>query len=56
VFANDGEEEEIYPLITIEIAEAQRKDQELKVYFKKNTKKHQKRMYAFIFTHVSKRQ
>jgi hypothetical protein len=30
--------EEIYPLTTIEIAEAQRNDQELKVYFKKNTR------------------
>jgi hypothetical protein len=38
VFANHGEEKEIYPLTTIEIAEAQRKDQELKVYFKKNAK------------------
>jgi hypothetical protein len=33
-YANHGEEEEIYPLTTIEIAEAQRKDQELKVYYK----------------------
>jgi hypothetical protein len=38
VFANHGEEEEIYPLTTIEIAEAQRKDQELKVYYKKNAR------------------
>jgi hypothetical protein len=30
-FANHGEEDEIYPLTTIEIAKAQRKDQELKV-------------------------
>ncbi len=28
-----GEEDEIYPLTAIEIAEAQRKDQELKVYY-----------------------
>jgi hypothetical protein len=28
VFANHGEEDEIYPLTTIEIAEAQCKDQE----------------------------
>jgi hypothetical protein len=34
-FANHGEEDEIYPLTTIEIAEAQRKGQELKVYYKK---------------------
>ena len=37
-FANHREEDEIYPLITIEIAEAQRKDQKLKDYFKKNAK------------------
>jgi hypothetical protein len=35
-FANHGEEDEIYPLTTIEIAEAQCKDQELKAYYKKN--------------------
>jgi hypothetical protein len=35
-FANHREEGEIYPLTTIEIAEAQHKDQELKVYYKKN--------------------
>jgi hypothetical protein len=37
-FANHGEEYEIYPLTTIEIAEAQRMDQELKVYYKKNVR------------------
>ncbi len=37
-FANHGEDDEIYPLTTIEIAEAQRKDQELKVYYKKNAR------------------
>jgi hypothetical protein len=37
-FANHGEEDEIYPLTTIEIAEAQCKDQELKVYYKKNAR------------------
>jgi hypothetical protein len=36
VFANHREEDEIYPLTTVEIAEAQRKDKELKVYYKKN--------------------
>ncbi len=36
--ANHGEEDEIYPLTTKDIAEAQRKDQELKVNFKKNAK------------------
>jgi hypothetical protein len=35
-FANHGEEDEIYFLITIKKAEAQCKDQELKVYYKKN--------------------
>jgi hypothetical protein len=34
LFANHGEEDETYPLATIEIAEAQQKDQELKVFFK----------------------
>jgi hypothetical protein len=38
VFANHGEEDEIYPLTTIEIANAQQKDQELKVYYKQNAK------------------
>jgi hypothetical protein len=36
-FANHREEDEIYPLTTIEIAEAQHKDRELKVYYKKNS-------------------
>jgi hypothetical protein len=44
VFANNGEEDEIYPLITIEIAEAQCKDQELKVYCKKNARMPKKDM------------
>jgi hypothetical protein len=35
-FANHREEDEIYLLTTIEIAEAQHKDQELKAYYKKN--------------------
>jgi hypothetical protein len=43
-FANHGEEEEIYPLTTIEIMEAQRKDQELKVYYKKNARMPKKDM------------
>ena len=34
VFTSHGKEEEIYPLTTIEIAEAQKKDQKLKTYFK----------------------
>ncbi len=36
VFAHHEEEDKVYPLTLIEIADAQRKDQELKVYFKKN--------------------
>ncbi len=36
MFATHREEDEIYPLTTIEAAEAQCKDQELKVYYKKN--------------------
>jgi hypothetical protein len=36
VFAHHEEEEEVYPLTLTEIADAQRKDQELKAYFKKN--------------------
>jgi hypothetical protein len=35
-FANHGEEDEIYPLTTIEIAEAQCMDQELKIHYKCN--------------------
>jgi hypothetical protein len=42
VFAHHEEEDEIYPLTTIEISGAQHKDQEPKVYFKKNTKMPQK--------------
>jgi hypothetical protein len=37
-FANHGEEDEIYPTTTIEITEAQCKEQELKAYFKKNAR------------------
>jgi hypothetical protein len=40
VFAHHKEEDEIYPLTIIEIAEAQHKDQELKV--KKNAQMPQK--------------
>jgi hypothetical protein len=38
VFAHHKEEDKIYPLTLTEIADAQRKDQELKLYFKKNAK------------------
>jgi hypothetical protein len=48
-FANHGEEEERNPLTTIEIAEAQRKDRELKVYYKKNARMSKKDMcFQFI--------
>ncbi len=53
VFAHHEEEEEIYPLTTIEISEAQRKDQELKVYFKKNAKIH-KRIYVINLLRTQK--
>jgi hypothetical protein len=43
-FANHGEDEEIYPLTTIEIAETQCKDQEPKVYYKKNARMPKKDM------------
>jgi hypothetical protein len=36
VFAHHEEEEEVYPLTLTEIADAQRKDRELKACFKKN--------------------
>jgi hypothetical protein len=42
VFAHHEEEDNTYPFTTIEIAEAQPKDRELKVYFKKNGKMAQK--------------
>jgi hypothetical protein len=42
VFAHHKKEDEIYPLTLTEIADAQRKDQELKVYFKINAKMPQK--------------
>ena len=42
MFAHHKEEDEIYPLTIIEIAVAQRKDQELKVYYKKNAQLPQK--------------
>jgi hypothetical protein len=37
VFAAHREEDEIYTLTTLEIAETQRKDQELKVYLRKTS-------------------
>jgi hypothetical protein len=44
VFAHHKEEDKIYPLTLTEIADAQRKDQEIKVYLKKNAKVPQKDM------------
>ncbi len=44
MLANHREEDEIYPLTTIEIAAAQQKDQELKVYYKKNSRMRKKDM------------
>ncbi len=38
VFAHHKEEDEVFPLTLTEIADAQRKDRELKIYFKKNAK------------------
>ncbi len=37
MFAHHEEEEEVYPLTLPEIADAQRKDRELKAYFKNNS-------------------
>ncbi len=42
MFAHHKEEDKIYPLTLTEIADAQHKDQELMVYFKKNAKIPQK--------------
>jgi hypothetical protein len=42
MFAHHKEEDKIYPLTLTEIADAQHKDQELKVYFKNNAKMPQK--------------
>ena len=44
MFGNHGEEDEIYPLTTIKIAKAQRKDRKLKVYYKKNARMPKKDM------------
>ena len=44
VFANHGEEDEIYPLTIIEIAEAQKKDRNIKIYYKRNAKTPEKGM------------
>ncbi len=44
MFATHGEEDEIYPLTIIEIAEAQKKDRNLKIYYKRNAKTPKKGM------------
>jgi len=44
VFATHGEEDEIYPLTIIEIAEAQKRDQNLKIYYKRNARTPEKGM------------
>jgi hypothetical protein len=43
VFANHKEEDKIYPLTIIEIAEAQKKDQNLKIYYKSKMLRHQRK-------------
>ncbi len=48
VFAHHKEEDEIYPLTLIEIAEAQHNNQELKVYYKKSTQMPQKDVYFHL--------
>jgi hypothetical protein len=44
VFANHGEEDEMYPLAIIEIAKAHNRDQNLKIYYKQNAKTPEKGM------------
>jgi hypothetical protein len=44
IFANYREEDEMYPLTTIEITKAQKKDQELKIYYKQTAKTQEKDM------------
>jgi hypothetical protein len=48
VFAHHKEEDKIYPFTLTEIADAQHKDQELKVYFKKNAKMPQKDIGLYL--------
>jgi hypothetical protein len=44
VFATQGEEDKIYPFTIIEIAKALKKDQNLKIYYKRNAKTPKKGM------------
>jgi hypothetical protein len=48
MFAHHKDKDEIYPLTLTEIADAQRKDQEVKVYYKKNAKMPQKDEYFIL--------
>ncbi len=48
MFANHQEEDGIHPFTTIEIAEAQHKDQELNAYFKKNAQKPKKDVHFHL--------
>jgi hypothetical protein len=54
VFAHHKEEDKIYPLTLTKIADAQHKDQELKVYFRKKTQKCRKRIWVFILLKTPK--
>ncbi len=49
MLANHGEGEEIYPLTIIEIAKAQNRDQNLKIYYKGNAKTPEKDMSIPFF-------
>jgi hypothetical protein len=49
VFAHQEEEDKICPLTLTKISDAQRKDQELKVYFKKKAKMPQKDIGLHLF-------
>ena len=54
VFANHGEEDEIYPLTIKEIAEAQKKDRNIKIYYKRNAKTPEKGMrFSTYWKHQS---
>jgi hypothetical protein len=52
VFATHGEEDEIYPLTIIEIAEAQKRDQNLKIYYKRNAKTPEKGMSFQLIVYI----
>ncbi len=53
VFAHHKEEDKIYPFTLTEIADAQRKDRELKVYLR-TMQKCYKRIYVFILLRTQK--